>query len=291
MPRRLAAARVTGAAAMVIKAPTFYEQVTAAIRHFQRFGFTSQAELDEWVQRLRRAALLKLQTPEQTEREITAALHARYTQAVTKGGLERQMPALPRFTIEKVKPQLRRELDRRISVSASLIKLNRDEAISTTMRRFQGWATSIPPGGSKIVDVKDEKDNVRRALTNLPFHERRVVIDQTHKLVDAITNIVAVEGGAIAARWHSPWRRQGYAARKDHKSRDELVFAIRDCWAIQKGLMKAGPNGFTDQIERPGEFVFCSCTYEYLFYLTSLPLDMLTKAGMYTLPIRSTAGA
>lgn len=268
---------------------TFFQEVTEAIRYYERFGFTSTDELNEWVARLRRSALLHLKTPAQTEREITRALQAKYTQKVIKGGLLRQMPAVPRFTIDRVKPKLRRELDRRIAVSASLIKLNRDEAISTTLRRFQGWATSIPPGGSEITDTKAEKENVRKALTNLSFLERRVVIDQTHKLVDAITDIVAVDGGAIAARWSSPWRRQGYNARPDHKERDEKVFAIRGCWALEKGLMKAGPNGYTDEIERPGEFVYCSCSYEYLFYLTSLPADMLTKAGMYALPNRATA--
>lgn len=276
---------------MATKAPTFYEIVTQAVRHFERYGFTSQAQLDEWVGRLRRGALLAMQPPEKTEREIAAALRARYTERVTRGGILRQMPAVKSYTLDKVKPKLRRELDRRIMVSANLIKLNREEAVSATLRRFQGWATSIPAGGSDVVDVKDEKTNLRKALTNLPFIERRVVVDQTHKLVDAITDIVAVEGGAIAGRWNSPWRRQGYSARIDHKHRDEKVFAIRGNWAIERGLMKPGPNGYTDQIERPGEFVYCSCTYEYLFYLTSLPLDMVTKAGMYMLPVRSTAGA
>lgn len=276
---------------MAAKTKTFFQTVTEAIRHFERFGFTSQAELDAWVTRLRQSALMQLRTPEQTERDISAALHSRYTEKVTKGGLLRQMPAVPRYTLEKVKPKLRRELDRRIAVSANLIRLNRDEAISTTLRRFQGWASSVPAGGSDVVDVKDQKENIRKALTNLSFIERRVVVDQTHKFVDAVTEIVAVDGGAIAGRWNSPWRRQGYNARKDHKERDEKVFAVRGNWAIEKGLMKPGPNGYTDEIERPGELCFCSCSYEYLFYLTALPLAMLTKAGMYQLPLRSTAGA
>lgn len=275
---------------MTTKAKSFFTEVTEAIRHFERFGFTSQLELSEWVKRLRRSALLSLQSPEKTEREIAAALRSRYTEKVTNGGLLRQMPAVKSYTLEKVKPKLQRELDRRIAVSANLIKLNREEAISATLRRFQGWATSIPPGGSEVVDVKGEKENVRKALTNLSFVERRVVIDQTNKLVDAITDIVAVDGGAIAAEWHSPWRRQGYNARKDHKERDEKVFAVRGCWALEKGLMKAGPNGYTDEVERPGEFVYCSCSYTHLFYLTQLPIDMLTKAGMYKLPLRSKSG-
>lgn len=276
---------------MAATTKTFFQIVGDAIRHFERFGFTSQSQLDEWVQTLRRSALLSLQSPEKTEREIAQALRARYTEKVTKGGLLRQMPAVKSYTIEKVKPKLRRELDRRIAVSANLIKLNRDEAISTTLRRFQGWATSIPAGGSSVVDVKGEKENVRKALTNLSFVERRVVIDQTHKLVASITDIVAVDGGAIAAEWHSPWRRPGYQYRKDHKEMDEKVYAIRGNWAIEKGLMKPGPNGYTDQIVAPGELPMCSCSLTYLFYLPSLPLDMVTRAGMYKLPLRSTARA
>lgn len=275
--------------AATVVTETFFTTVTKAIKHFERFGFTSETELQEWVARLRRSALLQLQSPEKTERDISKALHARYAEKVTKGGLLRQMPAVPRYTLEKVKPKLRRELDRRIAVSANLIKLNREEAISTTLRRFQGWATSIPPGGSEVVDVKGEKENVRKALTQLSFIERRVVIDQTAKLVEAITDIVAVDGGAIAGRWHSPWRRQGYNARIDHKERDEKVFAVRGNWAIEKGLMKPGPNGYTDEIERPAELPLCGCGYEFLFYLVDLPPDMLTKAGMYTLPHRATA--
>jgi len=162
--------------------------------------------------------------------------------------------------------------------------LNRAEAIDKTMRRFQGWATSIPAGGSRAVDVKAEKDDIRKAIGQMDFIERRVVIDQSHKLIATLNDIVAVENGALAAEWHSPWRRQGYNARKDHKERDLKVFAIRGNWAIEKGLMKPGPDGYTDEIEAPGQLVYCSCTYKYIFALRKLPVEMLTKSGMYALP-------
>jgi len=51
--------------------------------------------------------------------------------------------------------------------------------------------------------------------------------------------------------------------------------------------MKAGPNGYYDEITQVGEEVYCSCTAEYIFALRKLPVEMLTKAGMYAIPARA----
>jgi len=269
---------------MATKAPTLFETATAAVNHYRQYGFDSQAQLDQWVAKIRRAALLQLQTPEQTERYLKQALTQKYGALVNRGGILRDMPELKRVNIDRVKPKLRAELDRRILASANLIKLNRAEAMDKTLRRFQGWATSIPPGGSRAVDVKGEKDDIRKAITSMGFIERRVVIDQSHKLVATVKNIVAVENGALAAEWHSPWRRPGYDYREDHKERDERLYLIRDSWAHQKGLVKPGAAGYYDEITSAGQEPFCSCTVRYVFALRKLPPDMLTKAGMFALP-------
>ena len=62
--------------------------------------------------------------------------------------------------------------------ATSLIKLNRERAVQETLQRFAGWATSIPLGGSNVVDKADERESVRRGVAGLPFEERRVVIDE-----------------------------------------------------------------------------------------------------------------
>ncbi len=266
---------------------TLQSVVGEAINHFQQYGFTSQAALDEWVSKIRRQSLLSLQTPAQTEVELRRLLGAKYRGLVTNRGVLTGMPDVTRATLERVKPQLRRELDRRIMASAGLIKLNRAQAVDKTLQRFAGWATSIPAGGSRAVEKRKESENIRKSIGQMSFIERRVSIDQSHKLVASIRDIVATEAGAIAVRWHSPWRRPGYNFRKDHKERDERVWAIRGCWALEKGLMKAGPNGYYDEITQVGEEVFCSCTAEYIFALRKLPDEMLTKAGMYAIPARA----
>ena len=57
------------------------------------------------------------------------------------------------------------------------------------------------------------------------------------------------------------------------------MYLIRDSWAHKKGLVKPGPQGFTDDITAPGEEIFCSCSYVYLYSLSQLPPSMITAKG------------
>ena len=232
---------------------TFFEVLTAAVNDFIEYGFDSQDRLDYWVKRIKEAAIKEMIPDSQIQQELTKSLNSAYNRLVIKGGLVNKQ--VTRFTIEKLKPRLRDELDRRIITSVNLIKYNREEAINNTLRRFTGWATSIPVGGTDVVKRTEEKQKIRKSLGKIPFEQRRVIIDQTHKLVANIKEIVAVDSGAIAAKWHSHWRQMNYDYRKDHKERDEKVYVIRNTWAINNGYIKA-VDGYTDDITSPGEEVF-----------------------------------
>ena len=198
---------------------------------------------------------------------------------VEKGQIVQFHKGVSRFTIERVRPALRAELDRRIMASANLIKLNKEQAVAKTLQRLQGWSTSLPKGGSDTTDKAKIKKDIRKSLASLPFEERRVIIDQSHKLRASLSEILATDGGAIAARWHSNWRQINYDFREDHKERDGLVYVMRGCWALEQGLIKAGPAGYTDDITQPAEEPFCRCYFTFIYHLRSLPDDMLTAKG------------
>jgi hypothetical protein len=264
-------------------AQSFFEIVTEAIKEFEETGFDSAERLAYWVDRIRRAAVESLVPEHVLDDTLRKTLGGIYKRLVDDGQLLKTHLGASRFTIDRLKPKLRTELDRRLMVSRNLIHLNREQAVETTVRRFAGWASSVPAGGSRAVNVKDAKDDIRKALTSLSFTERRVAIDQGHKFSAALNEIIAVDSGAIAAVWKSMWRRSGYQYRVDHKERDQKVYAIRGNWALEKGLMKAGPDGYTDQITKPGEEVYCSCTYQFLYNIRDLPDDMVTVAGKKSL--------
>lgn len=257
---------------------SFFTVITEAVNDLTANGFDSQTRLARWLKEIRTAALREMIPEEKLQKTLGDSFRGIYKR-FSEGQLVRQHPGISRFTIDKIKPKLRAELDRRIMASANLIRLNRQDAITATLRRFSGWATSIPAGGSSAVDKVDTKADVRKALASLPFKERRVLIDQGHKLSASLSEIVAKDSGAIAIMWRSNWRQAGYNYREDHKERDGLVYAVRGNWAIKAGLMRAGKPGFYDDITAVGEEPFCRCYARWIYSLRDLPADMLTKAG------------
>lgn len=260
----------------------FYRLLSAAIDDFLEHGFDSQERLESWLRQIRISARDALVPQYVLERELRAALTIAFKGATTPAALLRRHPGIDRFAIDRVKPQLRAELDRRILASANLIKLNRDASIEKTLQRFSGWATSIPIGGTEAGKRTETAQNVRRGISGLPYEERRVIVDQGHKLSAAVSDIIAKDGGAIAAQWKHV-EEIGYNARPEHEARNDKWFVIRDNWAIRDGLMKLAGRKYTDQIEQPAELPFCRCTYRYVMTLRDLPAEMLTAKGKQAL--------
>ena len=257
---------------------TFFQVVTAAVNDIAKHGFDNVSRVRKWVEAIRQAATAEMVNSATVQAKMGGFLRGTYNRLINKGLILKQHPGMSRFTLAQVKPSLRGELDKRILASASLIKLNREKAIEDTLRRFEGWSTSIPKGGSKVVDKNDEKANVVKSLKQLPFAERRVIIDQGHKFTASLNQILAEDGGAIAARWVSNWRQRNYNYREDHKERDAKVYAIRNSWAHKAGYINKGA-GYTDEITQPAEEPFCRCFYEYIYHLEDLPPAMLTQKG------------
>lgn len=257
----------------------FQRILTEAINDMVEHGFDSVERVERWTENLRAAAVEASIPTETLEQMLKDSLAATYKAEVENSRMLGRHPGVGRFTIQNVRPKLRAELDRRIMASANLIKLNRTETINKTVQRFQGWATSIPIGGTAEPERAATKKNIRKPLAQLPFEERRVLIDQSHKLTSALGEILATDGGAIAMRWRSHWRQPGYNYREDHKERDQKIYLLRSSWAKDKGLVKPGAVGYYDDITKVGEEVFCRCFAVWIYSLRDLPSDMLTEKG------------
>ena len=261
--------------------PTFYETVRAAVRDLAEHGFDSIERVNRWVEAIRAAALRSLIPESQLEDQLRATLGAVYRREITNGGILRMHPGVGRFTLQNVAPRLHSELERRMAASRDLIVLNREAMIAKTERRFRGWASSIPAGGSDAVSKREETADVVKALRSLPYEERRCAIDQGHKMLSSLSATLAEGGGALAARWRSHFRQLNYDFREEHAARDkpELVYLVRGSWAHEQGLVKPGPAGYTDEIDQPGELIYCRCYWTWLYALRALPKEMLTKKG------------
>lgn len=261
----------------------FARVVREAVKFFLRNGYTTQEELMRWQEIIRQAA--DGETADDYRSMVTTRLTQAYDRQVNRGGMLKRHAGIPVFTIHHLQPKMRAELDRRILASVDLIKLNREKAVTTTLSRFSGWASSIPPAETIALrgiqgTMLKTAQHIQKSALQMDYEARRVMIDQGHKLIANIDNVVATNNNAIAARWHSHWRRPGYDYRKDHKERDELIYMIRGNWAQEKGYIKPGPAGYLDDVTQPGEEVFCSCYVTYLYNLRSVPADMLTQKGV-----------
>ena len=251
----------------------FREVLVHAIADFAINGYDSEIKLENWLNALRVAAKKNTKTAIQIDLETKKRLTT-----VFESTLKKQPIHVKRFTVDKLTPTMRQELDRRIKTSADLIKLNRDQMIDRTMSRFHGWATSIPPGGSNVEKIKTRM-HIAKPLDRLSYEERRVMIDQGHKMAANINYSIAAHSGAIAVIWHSHWQQANYNYREDHKDRDKKIFALRGCWAIEDGFMKSGENGYLDSITLFGEEVNCRCYGQYIYSLSDIPTKMLTEKG------------
>lgn len=257
---------------------TFAETVAAAVADLAEHGYDSAFRVEKWMDALKKAAEAEFIPPGRLQEQLNRQVQASYQKLVLDGQLLKYHPGVGRFTLDRLQPQLRLELDRMLLASQRLIRLNREAAVLDTQKRFLGWASSIPAGGSRVVDRREEQTVIKKRLRQLPFEDRRVIIDQGHKFVAALNRVLAEHNNAIAAEWHSHWRRPGYDYREDHKERDELVFAIRGNWALADGLMTVGA-GYLDEMTQPAEEVSCTCYLRYLYSLRALPAEMVTAKG------------
>lgn len=264
-------------------AETYMEVLTQAVDDLVEHGYDDPGRVARWQERLTAAARQSHMGLDRVTQELREALRRRFDDYVGGDRALKAHSGIDRFTYERIKPRLRVELDKRLMASMDLIRLNREQMIARQAQRFAGWATSIPVGGPAEAKKREVKQAIRRPLASLPFEERRVMIDQGHKLVSAVNLIIATDGGAIAARWRAV-HQPGYDHRPEHLERDGLVYLVRGSWAAERGLVRP-VHGYTDDVDQPAEKVFCRCGWIYLYNLRQLPDDMLTAKGRAALEL------
>jgi hypothetical protein len=255
----------------------FKKRLLEYISEIERNGF-ADADMSVILPKLRALALDSMESEDSDNRRMAESLMAAYKKSMSPNRINKFHPGVSKFTIDRISPQLQIELSKRILANADLIKINRSQAIDRTLQRFAGWATSIPPTGSKAELKSEIAMEVTKSIRQLKYETRRREIDQGHKLMSAIDAVIGEQTNAIAVRWHSHWRQAGYDYRPDHKERDEKIYAIRGSWASKQGLINKG-DGYSDEITAPGQEVFCRCNGIYLVSLGQLPDDMLTAKG------------
>lgn len=250
-----------------------------AIREFSERGYMSESHLQQWTARLHAMIESELPTDEES-RDILARILGSVYAREYRSGIARRVPGVSRYTLDRVSPHLRAELDKRIFASADLIRIRKKETVEKTLARFSGWASSVPPTGTFDFSPRALSKQITKDLVSFKYERRRVAIDQGHKMSANVAHVVAMGEGAIGGIWHDRGEDDGgYDARPIHLARSGKVFLIRNSWAIEEGLIRRGAAQYTDEIEQPSEFPYCSCYYEYIVHPQDLPETFLTAKG------------
>ncbi len=266
---------------MIERKKRFSEILTEAVNDFADHGYDNADRLEYWLDLLREAATAEMLSFRETERRIERALSKIYERHFDRIRLAKYHRGINQSAITGLSGAARRFLDQRIYASAELIRLNRQTAIETVLKRASGYLTSIPPGGGNVRDERKARSHIAKPLAQQTFEERRVTIDQGHKLISNIDQTIAEENAAIAMKWRHVHQR-GYNGRPEHIERDGEIFVLRGNWALSGGLMKRAGHKYLDEIDAPGEAVFCRCWGEYIYHLRDLPDGMVTKKGERT---------
>ena len=246
--------------------------IAEAVREIGGRGYTPEL-LAYWAQRIRASIQ---QTPRREASVMArAAMDAMYRKAIGRD-LIKHHAGISRFTVESMQPNLRPLLRARIFAAADLIKLNREQAMEVTLHRFAGWATSHPAGAP--LDQVEVRKHIGKRLQSSIYEDRRMLIDQGHKLLAAVNQTIAEGAGAIAAQWHHV-HEANYDARPEHVARDGRIYLLRDSWAHKDGLIKPGRWGYSDEITQPAQEPYCRCTFTFLYSLSRIPTDLLTEKG------------
>lgn len=254
----------------------FHSVLRLAIKDFLRHGYDSPQRLALWVDRLRQTAEGPAQ--QKSDQAASRVFDRAYYNLVDRGLLLRAHRGLTGWRLAQVRGQLTEQRERSKDALLGVTAGRRDLQLEQSIQRFIGWATALPPGGVRGRTMSDVREDIAEPVLKLARREALIKQDQKHKMVAGLHRVVATEAQALAAIWHSMFRKPGYQFRPDHKERDSKVYVFRGNWALRDGLMTRG-DGYIDDITWFGEEPHCSCTGTFFYDLKELPDWLLTNKG------------
>ena len=265
-------------------AVSFDEVLTEAVNYFVMRGFDDPDSLTYWSKRLEIAARKELMSTTALRRNMKDALAAEYRRQIERGLILSYHAGLSKQALVTLRADLKLILAKRLSAANALVTLNREEDIAATLRKFTGWASSLPSSSSLNANRSEIRHDIKRALVSAKHRESNLVLDQRHKLHAGLNAAIAQGGGAIGAIWVSHHTIANYDYREIHRDlaieSQHTPFLIRNSWAHKQGLLNATGAKFTDQLEhQPGQLPHCKCQFQYLYTLNDLPSKLVRKAA------------
>jgi hypothetical protein len=161
-----------------------------------------------------------------------------------------------------------------------------DDQTEVFQEIVRAFLRDIPAGGTKNTFELKEITRFKKELSSLIGWEELFGVYKAASFPAEVDYIFGIEKHPLAAVWrYNQLDTQGeYKKTYNHERLDGRVYAVADNWAIQKGLMVAGPDGYVDDITRPCQEVGCMCSLSWIYSLRELPDAMVTPKARAELP-------
>jgi hypothetical protein len=155
------------------------------------------------------------------------------------------------------------------------------DQISQFQILVRGFLEEVPAGGSKDKATNRKVTEIKKELRYLAKWDQLFYTYKARSFPAELEYIFVLAGNPLAAIWqYSDLDAQGeYQKDYDHKHRNGRVYAIRGNWAIDKGLMTVGAEGYLDQLSRPSQELGCMCSLQWITGVRRLPGNMITEKG------------
>ena len=158
-------------------------------------------------------------------------------------------------------PLLMERLDWCIENYGAQAKLYREDQLARFRQMVSEFLEEVPIGSSKDKALKQKITKIKSEIRSLAKWDKLFWTYKASSFPTELEYIFQLESNPIACVWNYNRSDEVGEYRKtyDHRQRDGHVYAVRGNWAIEKGLMRAGPHGYVDEISRPCQEVGCMC--------------------------------
>lgn len=234
--------------------------------------------------------------PETRNKNVASTLYVKYDTWLNEG-YRKNHKDLRGYTLDDIRPDLRKELQKRTYEALSKIDIDDKELMNKLEDIFVHWVVDEPDKAGE----KSEKNLKKRLKLTKEEKEKRkkiqrIMIDQSMKLQSNLDNIIARSHQAVGFIWKTrrddkvagnpagkyPNVDKNSTVHGDHYSRQDKIYFFRDNnWALENGLLDKANIEYAEFPDGlPGQPLNCRCYASYIYDLYDLPASMLSVKGI-----------
>lgn len=230
--------------------------------------------------------------------EVKKLFEKEYKDLISDNELAERHEGLNAYRLKDLKPELRKKVKQKILNSLLLIKNNQEKILPSLISRLSNFCTIDAEDIRGVIPSDKTFEEYLRGgeeLDKMQDHAQFVILDQMHKMREAIDSAIRDSLGAFAVIWHTQLDKKvtGYPGgvnkpskeHGDHYKREGKLYVLASSKEFQEGYIT---GDIYEQLDDGGVGVAigCRCYLTSIYYLEDMPKKNLTKKGLEWLKMK-----